>query len=204
MPVCNCHPDGAVEVGAERFDVPVAQSGDHGVVRVAEEIVSAAGDHRDPRPHRGEDGLRGRAAAAVVSDLQEVRATDVVRELRLRFMLDVARQQRGEASGSQAQHDRAVVFGGAAIAVRGHSSLNAHGSDPSPVSIPSEVDGNMLLERGGEKLLRARTAEQARRDPELVDTETTDHGGKASAMIRMNVRQHDGLDVLNAAIDEHR
>jgi hypothetical protein len=49
--------DRSAHVGAQRADPPVAQCGQHRRVRVPEEIVTPARDHRQARSHRVQEWI---------------------------------------------------------------------------------------------------------------------------------------------------
>jgi hypothetical protein len=140
----------------------------------------------------------------VVCDLQEIRASDRAGEGRLGLSFDVAGEQRGQPPAAETDHDRAVVLGGAAPASCRDSSGDAHRPDPPPIAVAHEMNRNLMFQRRGEKLSCARAAELTWRDPQLAHAEAVDDGGQTPAMVRMYVREHDGIEPLDASIDEHR
>src|ERR1043166_1925655 len=117
MAVADLHVDRAVEVGAPDAHAAGAQRLQYRGMGVAEEIVPAAGDERDPRPHAIEQRLRARRPAAVVGDLQHVRPLEARRDLRFRLALDVA----GEDDAADLQHHRGVVLRRMPVGALGHA-----------------------------------------------------------------------------------
>lgn len=171
---------------------------------MSEEVIASARDHGGLRTDGGEKRGCRRAPAAVMCDLQQIGVTDAGDELRLCFAFDVACHQCGKPAGADMNDDRAVVLRSPAETVRRHANGDRHRSDPAPLTVADEMDRDISIERRFEKVARARAAELPRRDPDFRDTEAPHDRRQTTAMIGMDVRQDDGVDRLDAAIDEHR
>ena len=103
--------DRAVEVGSQHLNVPLPQPLQHLGVRMSEEVPPPARDDRDVRKDGIEECRSGGTAAAVIRDLEDVRAEVALGEPRLGFVLDVAGHQDARSFHLHAQHDRRVVLG---------------------------------------------------------------------------------------------
>lgn len=101
MTAVQCDLDRAVRVRAKGDDAALGERGEHRGVRVAEQVVPSARDHRRARCDRGEERRRGGTAAAVMRDLQEIGVSNVADQPGFGFALDVAGQERGKPRRAQ-------------------------------------------------------------------------------------------------------
>ena len=154
------------------------------------------------------DGLekRGRAGAAapVMRDLQQIGVMKSGDELAFGFALDVAGHQRREMAGADANDDGAVVLGSATKVVRRDAQQDRHRADPVAIAVAHESHRHVSIECRVEEVARTRRAELTRRNPDFGDAQSPDYRRKTAAVVRMDVREHDRIDGLNAAVDEHR
>lgn len=102
--------DRVVAIGPQHANSPLLQRAQHIGVRMSEQVVTAARDHRELRMDGVEEGRSGGAVAAVMGDFQDVRPQIALQQLRFRFALDVAGHEDARPLQLHAQHDGRVVL----------------------------------------------------------------------------------------------
>src|SRR5687767_9099868 len=104
-PLTHFEIDGAIAVRAPRADVALRERLEHGRMRMAEEVVAPAGDDREARRDVVEQRFRSARTAAVMRDLEHVRAQVDVGEIELRLLFDVAGEEDAAALRLDLQDD---------------------------------------------------------------------------------------------------
>src|ERR1051326_2803367 len=77
-------------------------------------------------------------------------------------------------------------------------------SESEAIVVARDVNRRRVADARGEDVLRAIAGEAMRIDPDLADVELIEDCGDAAAVIGVRVREDDGVEAANAAIDEKR
>src|SRR5438270_7510278 len=139
-----------------------------------------------------------------MADFENVASDVSLGELRFFFTFGVAGEQRAPRLDLQPEDERAVVLGRMFEARSADQGRGMQRSEREAIAVVRNVNRCGVADACGEDLLRAIAAEAMRIDPHLADVELIEHRRKAVAMIGVNVTERDGVDAMNAAIDEQR
>jgi hypothetical protein len=201
----EAHQQRAVAPGPAPGNAERGEALDHLAVGHAEAAVARGGHDRERWRHGAQEGAAGGGAAAVMAELEHVRAQRRRAERPLASRLEIARQQQRAAAGADAQHERGIVARSGARAAPGPERL-----DPEVAQPERRVLGGALRDRDAARACRGHERREGRvraaagRQPEAPRRHLAQHRDEAAGMIEVRVARDDEIEHMDAERAERR